>query len=458
MMRKEAKQMLWDNSDISYFLEWYIVLPNILNLVVLPLVTFFFFCWYCRAAFSKVYGGIYLGLSLGLSVFQYYLNMEGSLGLFLETLLLLLCGGIFLKGKWLRALTMSVLIVSVLSVTNSMVRWLDYRIATPFVIQHENLIIPADAVREFFRVLLVMGFFVLILKKFRESIADETEMTLLQLTIPAIFIALIERVIQDSIYGNAIILDGTTKEILPNININYGEILFVQMMACVCLFVTLLVHQKMVGILDSQRKLELLKQQAIEQENYVKEVKVRYQQTASFRHDIKNHLTVLAGLLKAGEDGKAEEYLEKLGDISAGLSYPVWTGNVTVDALLGSKCSLARQKGIDVQCEIKLPKDTGIEDIDWCIVFSNAVDNAIKACEDVENGERYIRISNRRKGNFYGLSIENSCRKDMEKVPEEGIGLFNIRSVAQKNRGTVETAVSKGVYKLKILFILSVSS
>ena len=173
-----------------------------------------------------------------------------------------------------------------------------------------------------------------------------------------------------------------------------------------------------------------------------------------FDDDIKNHLTVLAGLLKAGEDGKAEEYLEKLGDISAGLSYPVWTGNVTVDALLGSKCSLARQKGIDVQCEIKLPKDTGIEDIDWCIVFSNAVDNAIKACEDVENGERYIRISNRRKGNFYGLSIENSCRKDMEKVPEEGIGLFNIRSVAQKNRGTVETAVSKGVYKLKILFII----
>lgn len=450
--------MLWGNPDISYFLQWYVVLPGVLNLVVLPLVTFFFFCWYSRADFSWGYGGIYLGLSLCLFVFKNCLSIEGSLGLFLETLLLFLCGGIFLKGRWIRALTMSVLIISVLSVTNTMVRWLDYRVIAPFVINHESLIIPSDAVREFLKVLLVMGFFVLILKKFRESIADESEMTLLQLTIPAFFIALIERVIQDSIYGNGLIVDGYTREILPNININYEEILLVQILACVCLFVTLFVHQKMVGILDSQRKLELLKQQTIEQENYVKEAKARYQQTASFRHDIKNHLTVLAELLKAGEAGKAGEYLENLGDISAGLSFPVWTGNVTLDALLGSKCSLARQKGIEVQCEIKLPGDAGIEDIDWCIVFSNAVDNAIKACEDVKEGERYIRISNRRKGNFYAVSVENSCREDIERVPKEGTGLFNIRTVVQKNRGTVEAAVSKGVYRLKILFILSVPS
>lgn len=452
------EQMLWGNPDISYFLQWYVVLPGVLNLVVLPLVTFFFFCWYSRADFSWGYGGIYLGLSLCLFVFKNCLSIEGSLGLFLETLLLFLCGGIFLKGKWIRALTMSVLIISVLSVTNTMVRWLDYRVIAPFVINHESLIIPSDAVREFLKVLLVMGLFVLILKKFRESIADESEMTLLQLTIPAFFIALIERVIQDSIYGNGLIVDGYTREILPNININYGEILLVQILACVCLFVTLFVHQKMVGVLDSQRKLELLKQQTIEQENYVKEAKARYQQTASFRHDIKNHLTVLAELLKAGEAGKAGEYLENLGDISAGLSFPVWTGNVTLDALLGSKYSLARQKGIEVQCEIKLPGDAGIEDIDWCIVFSNAVDNAIKACEDVKEGERYIRISNRRKGNFYAVSVENSCREDIERVPKEGTGLFNIRTVVQKNRGTVEAAVSKGVYRLKILFILSVPS
>lgn len=450
--------MLWGNPDISYFLQWYVVLPGVLNLAVLPIVTFFFFCWYSRADFSWGYGGIYLGLSLCLFVFKNCLNIEGSLGLFLETLLLFLCGGIFLKRKWMRALTMSVLIISVLSVTNTMVRWLDYRVIAPFVINHESLIIPSDAVRELFKVLLVMGFFVLILKKFRESIADESEMTLLQLTIPAFFIALIERVIQDSIYGNGLIVDGYTKEILPNVNINYGEILLVQILACACLFVTLFVHQKMVGILDSQRKLELLKQQTVEQENYVKEAKARYQQTASFRHDIKNHLTVLAELLKAGEAGKAGEYLENLGDISAGLSYPVWTGNVTVDALLGSKYSLARQKGIDVRCEIKLPVDGGIEDIDWCIVFSNAVDNAIKACEDVKDGERYIRISNRRKGNFYGVSVENSCREDIESVPKEGTGLFNIRAVVHKNRGTVETTVSKGVYRLKILFILSATS
>ena len=452
------EQMVWGNPDIAYCLEWYfqwyIALPNILNIVVLPLVTFFFFCGYCRVSFSWLYGGIYLVLSLGLSGGKYVLHIEGCVGLMLETVLLFLWGGVFLKGKWMKALSMAVLILSILSVTNSMVRWLDYRIVDRFVITHESLVIPSDAVRECFKVLLVMGFFALILKKFRESIADENELTLLQLTVPAFFIALLERVIQDSIYGNGLIVDWYTKEILPNVNINYGEILFVQVLACACLLVTLFVHQKMVRILDSQRKLELLKQQAAEQENYIKEAKVRYQQTSSFRHDIKNHLTVLAELLKAGEGGKAREYLENLGDISDGLSYPVWTGNAAVDALLGSKCFIADQKGIGIRCEIKLPEDAGVKDVDWCIILANGIDNAIAACENLDQGERYIHISNKRKGNFYVLSIENSCRKNMGKLPEEGTGLFNIRNAAGNYKGKVETMVSQGVFKLHVLFII----
>lgn len=445
---------MWEIGDISYYFRWYIAMPYVLGQIVLPCITYLFFCRYCRAAFSWYASVFYTGMWVCLCELESKFQISGGIGLVMEILLLIFCGHIWLRKNWMEALTMAVLIISILSVTNSMIRWLDYRIIAPFVIAHENFIVPSDAFRELLKVLLLISFFVLILQLFREGIVAERPLTLLQLTIPGFFIASIERVIQDSIYGKGLAVDYYTREIQPNININYGEILFLQILAGVCLFAALLVHQKIVNILYSQQRLCLLEQQTEEQEKYMEEAKVRYQKTSSFRHDIKNHLTVLAELLKMGEAEKAYGYLVNLEEIAKSLSYPVSTGNTAVDALLGSKCFIAKQKGIQVQCEIKLPGDAMVKDIDWCIILANGIDNAIEACESVDKEERYIHISNKRKGNFYVLSIENSCNKTIWKLPEEGTGIYNIRAAAESYQGRVETSVSQGVYKLNVLFII----
>ncbi len=90
--------------------------------------------------------------------------------------------------------------------------------------------------------------------------------------------------------------------------------------------------------------------------------------------------------------------------------------------------------------------------MDWCILLSNALDNAIKACQEVPEEERYIHMSSRKKGNFYLLTVENSCSRELEKAPEDGIGLSNIRAVAEKNHGTVENTAFDGTYRLQLLF------
>ena len=446
--------MDWEMVDFSYVFQWYIVVPNVLARIVLPVITCFFFCWYVRVSFTWSLGVVYTGLSMGLWGLEMRLGISGGVGLVMEILLLVFCGVCLLKRTWMEALTMAVLIMSVLSVTSSMIRWLDYREIAPLVIEHETLLIPSDGIRELLRVLLVIALFVLILKEFREGIVSESRMTLMQFTIPAFLIALIERVIQDSIYGNGLVVDYYTKEILPNINIHYGEIFFLQIFACICLFAALLVNQRIGKILRAQQKLQLLEQQAAQQENYIREAKIRYQKTSSFRHDIKNHLIVLAKLLKDGQTEEAFGYLENLEGISSELSYPVWTGNGAVDALLGSKCFIAEQKGIEIRCEIRLPEDGGVKDVDWCILLSNAVDNAIAGCEEVDGDGRYIHISDKRKGNFYVLSIENSCRRDLQEPIKEGTGLFNMRATAKKYEGTVDISVSQGVFKWKALFIM----
>lgn len=442
----------WYLSDISVHFQWYMVLPALMAHVLLPLITFSFFCRYCLISFRWLPGICYTLLSAGIYVWEIKYHLQGGPGLLAEILLLMGCGCVMLKQKRTKALTMSVLVLSFLSVSDGIMSWIGYRIVLPFILKYEMWVLPSDTVRECFRLLLVCSLSVFILNYFRQSIATTNRQTLIHLTIPVFFISMVVRIIQTSVYGDEIRVDAGTGEVLAVLHINHTELLFLQLFACVCLLVKLLAYQKIQSIFRAEQKVQLLEQQAVEQEIYIQEVVLRDRQTRAFRHDIKNHLTVLAELLKAGQTDRAYEYLSNLEQAAMELSFTVRTGNAAVDALLGSKCSLAEQKGIRIQCELMVPEHSPIKDTDWCILLSNALDNAVKACEVITEEDRFIHITSRMKGNFYLMTIGNSCSRELREVPEDGIGLSNIRAVAEKNHGTVENTVSDGTYRLRIFF------
>lgn len=437
----------------AYFWQWQLLLPNLLNNLCLPIIVFYFFSRYCGVSYKWRQGFGYAALCCCLAGVETGWQMPGSLGLLWEICLLACFGRFCLKKRWEMAVAMAILILSVLSVTNSVVRWLDYRVAAPFVIRHTDWLPASDAVRELVKVALAAGLFVLLLRKFGTCMAVTGHLALMQLVIPALFIAMIERVLQDSVYGRGMVVDHDTLEMIPDFRIHYGEILFLQVFAGFCLLAVLLVHRKIVKMLRAQEKIRLLEQQTAAQEIYMQEAKARYRQTRSFRHDIRNHLTVLTELLKADRPGEALEYLSDLKPFLEELSWPVQTGNAAVDALMGSKLSAARQRKIAFRCELKLPEIEGMKDIDWCIILANSMDNAIKACEACEEGERFIHLAGREKGNLYFLSIENNCSREIRAMPEEGIGLSNVRSVVEKQGGEMEKTVSEGIYKLSLLFV-----
>lgn len=442
----------WSIPDISYYLSWYIILPSILAYIILPFITFLYFCKYSRGSFKWYQGILYIALSIGLHGIKLWFQIPGSLCLTAEILLLAGSGVIVLKRKWTECLMVSVLIISLLNVCNGLMGWLSHRLLFPIVFEHENLIIPSDAVRELCRIVFVLCLFTIILSRFGPSLMETNRQTLFQLTIPVFFISLVERIIQETFYGDVIEVDYYTHEVFPVVAVDHIELLFLQIFACICLVMMLFAYEKIIKILHAEQKAQLLERQAAEQEIYIQEAMMRYKQTRSFRHDIKNHLTVLAELLKTDQKDKACEYLSNLEQVSVGLSYPVNTGNIAVDALLGSKLSIAEQKKIRICCELTIPGDNDMKDMDWCIILSNALDNAMKACEDVSEEERYIHIKSRKKGNFYLLVIENSCDKAIKKVPKDGTGLCNIRTVMEQHNGTMENTILNGSYKVKLLF------
>ena len=186
------------------------------------------------------------------------------------------------------------------------------------------------------------------------------------------------------------------------------------------------------------------------QKNYIAEAQMRYEQTKAFRHDIANHLSVLNGLLNHGELDESKAYLNKLKTVSTSLSFPYQTGNPVVDILLSGKLGLAKE--ITTEISLLLPRPCGIEDFDLCVIFANALDNAINACRLTE-GVKSIRISGERQGDFYMLAFENTCLD--EPLPPAGIGLSNIKSVAEKYDGAMLTEKVGQRFFLNVLLNIS---
>ena len=183
----------------------------------------------------------------------------------------------------------------------------------------------------------------------------------------------------------------------------HSTLLLLQVMGLAALLCTLYAYRQLCKGFQAQAELQSLTQAAHEQKVYIAEAQARYEQTKSFRHDIKNHLSVLDGLLRGGK--------------------------------------------LEV-----LPKPCGIDDFDLCVLFANALDNAIAACR-ANDGAKAIRISGKQQGDFYMLTFENTCSD--EPLPPAGTGLSNIKAVAEKYHGALLTEKNGRQFYLSVLLNIS---
>jgi len=226
----------------------------------------------------------------------------------------------------------------------------------------------------------------------------------------------------------------------------HGTLLLLQVMGLAAMLCTLYAYRQLCHGFRAKAELQSLTQAAQAQKVYIAEAKARYEQTKSFRHDIKNHLFVLDGLLKNEKLEEGREYLGKLETVSEALSFPYQTGNAVVDILLGEKLGLAKE--IETEVSLVLPNPCGIDDFDLCVLFANVLDNAITACRS-QDGAKSIRISGKRQGDFYMLTFENTCVD--EPLPPAGTGLSNIKAVAEKYHGAVLTEKAGEKFSLNVL-------
>ena len=99
------------------------------------------------------------------------------------------------------------------------------------------------------------------------------------------------------------------------------------------------------------------------------------------------------------------------------------------------------------------------EDIN--VIFSNAIINAIEACEKIKEGPRQIKIKAGRNLDDILIYVKNTVSREREKGKlstskknriMHGIGLTSIQEAVEKYNGYVSIIEEDGTFQLAILF------
>lgn len=311
---------------------------------------------------------------------------------------------------------------------------------------------------------LCAGCYLIILRWFAFQ-QGETQPSLWILLPSCLFFFAAERFVLHAAYGRLTVSLPTPEETGMHL-----ILLVLQVLGLSALLSTLFACQRLRRGFQAQAALAAMSREVQAQRTYVAQAQMRYEKTRGFRHDITSHLSVLDGLLKEGRIRQARAYLQKLRAVTSDLSFPFRTGNPVVDIVLGDKLQLAHSEGIRTEVSLTLPAQCRADDLDLCVIFANALDNALRACQKVKQNrdaegpkaagslgpeveDPFLRISGCQQGDFYMLEFENSCLPGPS--PKPGTGLSNIKAVAKRYGGTMAAQRPGCRFRLSVLLNIS---
>ncbi len=362
--------------------------------------------------------------------------------------LLTICGRVICHADWKSSILYAALAAEIMQLSYGIVRPLLSVLYSLFSAFDQNMIgiifmLSGDIVS-----LLLTGIFYCMVYRCFSSYETIEKQYMFLVLIPILMIFIMDEYINSFIYG-MVVTDVSGLIIYSN----SGQILVMQLLAMASLFCILFAHKKLVQNFHLSTELSLLEQEEYSLNQYVEEARAHYEKTKAFRHDIKNHLAVVRELLQSGTPQQALDYIGDMEEMTAGLSFPCNTNHPVVDILIGNKLGIAKSMGIDVCCSLLLPYPCFVRDIDFCIILSNVLDNAIHACKNMdENAEKYIHVTGRIQGDFILIEVENSFQADG--LIRKGTGLSNVKAVTEKYHGAMNIKTQGSVFILSVLLII----
>ena len=195
------------------------------------------------------------------------------------------------------------------------------------------------------------------------------------------------------------------------------------------------------------------------------ELRELHQNVRQLKHDMKNHLMVLAAYLNDGEYAQAKEYTSELLDKFSTMHSYIETGNVLLNHIINEKLSYAKSLGIVVKAEIENLTFEIMSRMDFSALLTNLLDNAIEALQRemavdsvvqpqlqvailAQRGYETICVKNQIASSVIETNPELLTSK--EDKSQHGFGIGKIKSLAEEYGGMADFYEEDGFFCAKV--------
>ncbi|WP_418747465.1 sensor histidine kinase [Frisingicoccus sp.] len=186
-----------------------------------------------------------------------------------------------------------------------------------------------------------------------------------------------------------------------------------------------------------------------------------YDENRMMYHDFKNHMLVVNELIQEEKNKEALEYINTYIHRTLSINRRVGSGCKIIDIIVNCKNAEAVEKCIKFTYEIDYIGEIGIADIDMCALLANLLDNAIEACEKIDEEKRRIDLKIKRVNDMLFIWSENSMkevgkersnffRTNKENKILHGLGVKSIDNVVKKYDGHKEYEIQKDRFRIYI--------
>lgn len=184
-----------------------------------------------------------------------------------------------------------------------------------------------------------------------------------------------------------------------------------------------------------------------------------HENTRRLKHDMRNHLMVIAMSLGNEKYDEARTYTAQILDkLNLEYSY-IDSGNALLNYILNLKLQQAQQMQVHMQLQIENLKFQKIDSVDFSSLLTNLLDNAIHAAANSD--KRQISVSISKKRGYEAISVRNSINSSVLAVnpdlhsthaePEKhDMGIKQIRAIIEKYNGLLD------IYEEDLVFCVNV--
>lgn len=208
---------------------------------------------------------------------------------------------------------------------------------------------------------------------------------------------------------------------------------------------------------QTQDSLNLQISQAVRE---IETLRESQQKTREYRHDLRHHMQYLSSCIENGKLENAQDYIKEICSQIEANKVIIFCENEAANLIFSAFVARAEENKIPINIEARISKNIHVAESDLCVLLSNALENALHACQRMkENGKNVnIQVSAFEKNDKLFFQFVNSCDSRITFVRgipiteqvDHGIGVRSICALVERYEGIYTFEVDEGKFVLRV--------